>query len=67
MNKNEIKRIFIPGGLTRKFQLFDIAVNKPCKDCLKKGYTQYQLVISGDNITSKQTKVERKKNSRMGS
>lgn len=61
MNKNEIKRIFIPGGLTRKLQPLDIAVNKPFKDNLKKCYTQYQLENYNNTITNKQAKVDRKK------
>ena len=61
MNKNQIKRLFIPGGLTRKWQKLDIVINKPFKDCLKKWYTQYQLENAGNTITNKQTKIERKK------
>ena len=58
MNKNEIKRIFIPGGLTRKLQPLDIAVNQPFKDNFKKCYTQYQLENGGNTITNKQAKAE---------
>ena len=61
MNKNQIKRLFIPGGLTRKWQKLDIVINKPFKDCLKKCYTQYQLENAGNTITNKQAKIERKK------
>ena len=61
MNKNQIKRLFIPGGLTWKLQPLNIAINKPFKYCLKKCYTQYQLENAGNTITNKQTKIERKK------
>ena len=61
MNNNQIKRLFIPGGLTRKLQPLDIAINKPFKDHLKKCYTKYQLENSGNTITNKQAKIERKK------
>ena len=36
LNNKNIKRIFIPGGLTRKLQPLDVAVNKPFKDHIKK-------------------------------
>ena len=36
MNENNIKRIFIPGGLKRKFQPLDIGINKPFKESIKK-------------------------------
>ena len=37
LNNKIFKRIFIPGGLTRKLQPLDIvAVNKPFKDYIKK-------------------------------
>ena len=61
MNKNEIKRMFIPSGLSRKMQPLDIAINKIFKDCLKKSYTEYQLEIGGDTIINNQAKIERKK------
>ena len=39
LNNKNIKRIFIPGGLTRKLQPLDVAVNKPFKDHIKKFYS----------------------------
>ena len=43
LNDNNIKRIFIPGGLTSKLQPLDVVVNKPFKDYLKEKYNQYQI------------------------
>jgi hypothetical protein len=43
LNDNNIKRIFIPGGLTSKLQPLDVSVNKPFNDCLKQKYNQYQI------------------------
>ena len=59
LNNKNIKRIFIPGGLTRKLQPLDVAVNKPFKDYIKKNFAQYEI---GNNniITNHHAKVDRK-------
>ena len=59
LNNKNIKRIFIPGGLTRKHQPLDVAVNKPFKDHIKKNFAQYEI---GNNniITNHHAKVDRK-------
>ena len=62
LNDNKIKRVFIPGGLTRKLQPLNLSVNKPFKEKLKK-YNQY-IIENGekDNILfhNHQAKVDRK-------
>ena len=63
LNNNKIKRVFIPGGLTRKLQPLDLSVNKPLKEKLKKKYNQY-IIDKGDEdntlFHNHQAKVDRK-------
>lgn len=44
-NIHKIKRIFIPGGLTRKLQPLDVEVNKPFKDYIKKILPNIKMII----------------------
>ena len=60
LNNKNIKRIFIPGGLTRKLQPLDIAVNKPFKDHIKKNFAQYEIDNNNNIITNHHAKVDRK-------
>ena len=57
---NNIKRIFIPDGLTRKLEPLDISVNKSFKVYIKQKFNQYQLQNSRNTITNNHAKVERK-------
>ena len=60
MNEQKIKRIFIPGGLTRKLQPLDIGINKPFKEPLRKKFNLYQQTKIGVILTFKIAKIERK-------
>ena len=50
----------IPGGLTRKLQLVDVAVNKRFKDHIKKNFAQYEIDNNNNIITNHHAKVDRK-------
>ena len=61
LNNKNIKRIFIPGGLTRKLQPLNVvAVNKPFKDYIKKNFGEYEIDNNNNIITNHHAKVERK-------
>ena len=59
MNEQKIKRIFIPGGLTRKLQPLDIGINKQFKESLRKKFNLYQQTHNGGILTFKNTKIDR--------
>ena len=65
LDDKNIKRIFIPGELTRKLQALDLSINKPFKENFKKKFNQY-LIEQGEKgntiFHNHHAKVDRKLN-----